>query len=280
MAPAHSLFAVPKAFVGEAERIQRNALRSWAGLRDVELLLLGDSAGVAEAASVFGAAHIPSVAMSEAGAPLVSDVFAQAACWAGTGSLVYVNADILLPPHAGEIIASVRQVLPTALCVGQCVNADVRGDLDGWDAGIARGATLRGPGGIDYLAYVPSVFAEVPAFSLGRAYYDNWLIWHAYRARVPIVDLTEVLRAIHQNHDYGHVAGGRPESYEGVDARRNLALAGGRLHLFNIDDATHRMTPNGLRRNVLSPLRTFPPARWLALEPGRIKRVLEGLAGR
>jgi hypothetical protein len=277
MAPAHSLFAVPKAFVGDARRIQLNAIRSWCKLQDVELLLLGDSPGVADVAATFGATHIPSIAVSDAGAPLVSDVFARAAGWAAARSLIYVNADILLPPETAAVIARVRRMLPTALCIGQCVNADVDADLDGWEADIARGAPLRGAGGIDYLAFVPSVFAEVPPFSLGRAYYDNWLLWHAYRAGVPIVDLTEVVPAIHQNHEYGHVAGGRSESYEGVDAQRNLALAGGRLHLFNIDDATHRMTPKGLRRNLLSPLRTFPPARWLALEPGRIRRSIEGL---
>jgi hypothetical protein len=276
MAPAHSLFAVPKAFTAAVGRIQRNALRSWLQLYEVEVLLLGDEPGVADAAAEFGAAHSSSVATSPTGAPVVSDVFAQAARWASTESLVYVNADILLPPDAGEIIARVRGESPTALCVGQCLNADVEDELAGWDATVAHTGSLRGPGGIDYLAYVPSVFAEIPPFSLGRAYFDNWLLWHAHRRRIPIVDLTGVLPAVHQNHDYGHVSGGRSESYEGADALKNLALAGGRMHLFNIDDASHRMTARGLRRNTLSPLRTFPPARWLALETGRLKRAITG----
>jgi hypothetical protein len=278
--PSHSLFALPKAFVGQTATIQRSALRSWLAIPGVEVLLLGDDEGVSDVATDFGVSHIASVARSRAGAPLVSDVFEKAASWATSDSLIYVNADVLLPPFSGASIVDVRHRLAGALCVGQCRNVDVDRELAGWYKDLASSGRLRGPGGIDYLGFVRGTFESIPPFALGRAYYDNWLIWHAYRAGVPIVDLTEVLRAIHQNHDYGHVAGGRPESYEGVDARRNLALAGGRLHLFNIDDATHRMTPNGLRRNVLSPLRTFPPARWLALEPGRIKRALEGLAGR
>ncbi|MEN6424137.1 MAG: hypothetical protein ABFE13_02145, partial [Phycisphaerales bacterium] len=46
------------------------------------------------------------------------------------------------------------------------------------------------------------------------------------RRGVPVVDGTECITAVHQEHDYGHVAGGRNEAWYGEEARRNLSLAG------------------------------------------------------
>ena len=67
----------------------------------------------------------------------------------------------------------------------------------------------------------------MPPFALGRAFFDNWLIWDARRRGLPVVDLTEVVPALHQDHAYDHLEGGRRAAYAGEDARRNLELAGG-----------------------------------------------------
>ena len=37
---------------------------------------------------------------------------------------------------------------------------------------------------------------------IGRPGYDNWLIWRARRSRIPVIDATKELTAVHQNHDY------------------------------------------------------------------------------
>jgi hypothetical protein len=268
-----SLFAVPKAFDGHAGRIQRNALATWRSLPGVEILLLGGEKGVAAAAAASGAAHIPEIERTPSGAPRLDDVFRRAEARASSNALLYVNGDILLPENVVDCVEVVRRVLPDALCVGQCLNVDVAGDMDRFDPDLERSGVLRGVGGIDYLAFRRGTFPALPPFALGRAFYDNWLIWNARRRGIPVVDLTEVVHALHQNHDYDHLAGGRRSAYSGDDARRNLELAGGRLHLFNIDDATHRLTKTGrLRRNRLAPFRAAPPLRLAALLIGRLER--------
>ncbi len=59
-----------------------------------------------------------------------------------------------------------------------------------------------------------------------------------------VVDASEAVMAVHQNHDYGY----HPAGKAGVWTRcleRNYELAGGRWHLRTIDDATHLLGPSG-----------------------------------
>jgi hypothetical protein len=67
------------------------------------------------------------------------------------------------------------------------------------------------------------------------------------------VDATPVVTAIHQNHDYGHVAGGALEAWSGPEATRNFELAGGAANLRFISDATHVLTPRRLLPAVKRP---------------------------
>ena len=275
-----TLFSVPKPFVGRIATLQSNALATWRQLGPgIEILLFGSEAGIAEAARAAGAVHVPELARNESGTPLVNDLFAQAQARAQYDELCYVNGDILLPPSLTVAIARVRQTTTSALVVGQCRNLDVDRALSAWDEALERAvgeAPLRGAGGIDYLVFRRGLFDSLPPFALGRAGFDNWLIWYARRRGVPVVDVTAVVSAIHQNHEYEHVEGGRDEAYFGSEAWRNHELAGGELHLFNIDDASHRLTEGALRRNRLAPLRTFPPFRWVALRMGELERWLRG----
>jgi hypothetical protein len=271
-----SIFAVPKAFAGGTERIQRNALATWSLLRRVEILLLGNEVGVLEAATAINAAHIPDLATTPSGAPLLDDVFRRAEAWASSDELLYANADILLPENIVDAVSSVRRSLPGVVCVGQCLNVDVATDVHRFDPALADRGVVRGPGGIDYIAFTRGTFLNLAGFALGRAFFDNWLLWDARRRGLPVVDMTEVVAALHQNHDYGHVEGGQRGAYGGEDALRNLELAGGRSHLFNIDDATHRLTRRGLRRNLSAPVRAVPPLRRAALLYGDVDRRLRG----
>jgi hypothetical protein len=275
-----TLFTVPKPFVGPVAVQQENALSSWRALApSVQVIVFGAEPGAAEAASATGALHVPEIARSERGTPLVNDLFRRAQELAANETLCFVNADIILPPAFAEAVAIALARLHGAIAVGQCRNVDVGFRVDGWTAEFeaeAVGAPLRGPGGIDYIVFPRGAFSTFPPFRLGRANFDNWLLWDARRRGRPVVDLTQMVPAVHQSHEYEHVEGGRAEAYFGAEARHNYDLAGGRLHLFNIDDSTHRLTARGVRRNLLAPLRTTPPLRWLVLAAGRMARLARG----
>jgi len=74
-----TLFTIPKPFSGAAAIAQDNAIESWQRVApDVEILLFGDEAGIAEAAVRHGVGHVAQIRRNEHGTPLLDDAFATA----------------------------------------------------------------------------------------------------------------------------------------------------------------------------------------------------------
>jgi hypothetical protein len=64
-----------------------------------------------------------------------------------------------------------------------------------------------------------------------------------------VIDITPSVTAIHQNHDYGHVAQALGSDWEGPEAGRNRSLAEGiDRYTHNPYNATHVLAPDGLHR--------------------------------
>lgn len=254
-----TLFALPKPFRGHIATIQRNAIGSWVRLHQAcEVLLFGDAEGTGEVAKEFGLRHFPSVAGNEFGTPLLSNVFMKAEGAAQHDLLCYVNCDIILTSDFLVAVERVRQSCRRFLMVGECRNLEMGGvlsfDQPGWQEGLKRRALehgkSRGLSAIDYFVFPRQLYGVIPPFALGRAYFDNWLIWKARALGAAVVDATRTVVAIHQHHDYSHVAGGRQYVLEGKEAQRNLQLAGGLRHRYWICDATHVLTPETLKLNL------------------------------
>src|SRR5512139_4033714 len=101
--PLITLFSAPKPFTNpHIATIQRNAIRSWTLLPDVEVILLGEETGLAEAAHELGVKHLPNVARNEAGTPLISSMFQWAREYSDNQLLCIINADIILFPDFVE----------------------------------------------------------------------------------------------------------------------------------------------------------------------------------
>lgn len=269
-----TIFSLPKPFRGHIADIQHNAIASWKALGAAcQIVLMGDDEGVAEAAAEHGVAHVEAIARSPEGTPLLSDAFAQAQRRAEHPRVCYVNADIILLP---ELLRAVEQVrLDRYLLVGRRTDVDVEGRRDaeaGWlDAVRAHaGATgkLHSVSGIDFFVFPRGQLRDMPPFPVGRPLWDNWMIF-SHRARlVPVVDLTEAVPTLHQNHGYGHVAGGLEAVWNGPEAQRNWAMLGPDFYPFTIADATRVLRAGRLRPNV-SRERLIRHAKvWPALVPG------------
>lgn len=244
-----SFFTVPKPFEGHVGLIQRNAIGSWlAACPGAEVILLGDEPGTRETAASFGAEHVPVIERTPLGAPRVDDVFARAASRARHQILGFINADIVF---RGEL-ARLPSLAAPFLVVGECVDMDVRDPLGFedplWRSRLPAEGRSRGPLALDYFFFTPGAFGTIPPFALGRARYDNWLVWRALDRGIDVVDATDTLAAVHQRHDYAHLRGGRSEAYRGADAKRNQSLAGAWcwIHVYGVLDATRRLTPDGL----------------------------------
>jgi len=284
-----TLFSIPKPFQGHTGVIQRNALRSWALLQPTcEIVLLGDDAGVAEAAKECGAVHVPHVAKNEHGTPLISDLFAQAQARGRHERLCYVNADIILMSDFARAMARVAQSGAPSVAVGCRWDCDIQEPLEfgaDWEEKLRSEARSRGKRQrdwlIDYFCFTRGVWGEIPPFAVGRTVWDNWLLYRTRAAGARLVDVTPVVVAVHQNHDYGHIKSSAQGAYNGPEAERNLELAGGEAHCFSIKDATHVLTLQGLRRALdrdqfrryLSRVPTLHPNwRWMARTTDRYFR--------
>jgi hypothetical protein len=246
-----TLFAIPKAFEGDAAMIQRNALESWRRLgSEVGVVLVGDDEGVADAAAEIGARHVGGVETTEYGTPLLSSAFALAREAAETRVLAYVNADILLVRDFPTAIRRIR--FDRFLCLGRRWNVEVRGPIDfagpyeeRLRALVEELGRLASPDAIDYFVFDrEGPLADLPRFAVGRPGWDNWMIYRARSLGIPVVDATRSITAIHQQHGYEHVPEGSGTLWYGPEAKANFELIRG-LERFQTRHATHVLTRLG-----------------------------------
>lgn len=253
-----TIFSIPKAFKGHTGVIQRNAIESWTHLRPrPEIILLGSDAGTAEVASELGLRHAPQIACSDHGTPLLSDIFCQAETRATSDWLCYVNADIMLLSDFAAAFEEARRQIPKFLLISKRIdldNPEAMAFEPGWESSLKTRRDTTGVGGhysaIDVFVFPKGTYAHVPDFAIGRLWFDQWLIKAVRQQNVPVVDASLVAPVLHQNHDYGHVAGGKEQVWRGKEAERNLQLYGGVEHAYTLLDVTHELTPDGSIRRV------------------------------
>ena len=244
-----TLFTAPKPFTNpHIALIQRNALRSWQALGpEVEVVLIGQEEGLADAAAELGFAHRSDVARNALGTPLVSAIFELGRSFSQSPLLAYVNADIILLSDFVQAARAVSAACERFLIVGQRWDLEVTKELSftpGWEAVLRAHLQSEGKrhlrAGSDYFIFPRKCFEHIPDFSIGRAGWDNWMIYEARRQSWAVVDATPDVDIIHQNHDYSHLPNSQPH-YRLPETGENIRLAGGRRVLFNLDDATHQL---------------------------------------
>lgn len=251
-----TLFAIPKPFAGHIGVIQRNAIKSWTLLRpQCEIILFGDDEGTGGVAREFGVRHVPRVARNAAGTPLLNDIFEKAQNLGAHDLCCFVNSDIILMNDFMEAAQRVAGWQDHFLMVGRRWDLHVNELLDfgpAWReelrAHAARQGQLHSPAGIDYFVFRRGVLGDIPPFAIGRPGYDNWLLYRARSRGTSLIDATQIVMAVHQNHAYAHHPDGRPGIRKGSEAKRNFELAGNSSHIFTLMDATHVLTSEGPKR--------------------------------
>jgi hypothetical protein len=255
-----TVFSIPKPFVGHIGVIQRNALGSWMRLgRDIQVILIGNERGIAEAAREAGAEHIPDVGRTKYGTPLVSSAFSTAARAARHRLLCYVNGDIMFTDELTRAVGSIRK--RDFLMVGRRWNVDI---TDAWNFSDPQwgkkllmfthnSGTLYQYDAIDYFVFPrDSELINLPPFAIGRPRWDNYFLFRCRQLGYPLIDATCVVTAVHQNHNYAHVPGGTgpPHLSFSPEGDANIKLLGDERRRFDIFDATHKLTKSGLQRTT------------------------------
>ena len=249
-----TIFSAPKPFTNpHIATIQRNAIQSWTLLPDVDVILLGEETGLAEAARDLGVKHLPNVARNESGTPLISSMFQLARENSTSELLCIINADMLLLPDFVEAARQVSRLRKRFVSMSQRWDLDVTEPLDfssGWEDRLR--STVRGRGelhrpmGSDFFLFPRFSFLDMPAFAIGRAGWDNWMIYKSRREGWATVDVTPSVMIVHQNHDYSHLPGGQPH-YKHPETDVNIQLAGGReITRFTLLDVNCRLADGKL----------------------------------
>jgi hypothetical protein len=273
-----TVFSAPKSFTDpHIATIQRNAIQSWLRLgEEVEVILVGCEPGLAEIAEELGVRIFPEVARNEQGTPLVSSIFSLARQNSQSPLLTFVNGDILLLPDLPGVTRSVASQLENFLIVGQRWDLTIQEPLDfsqGWERRLQAMIETHGRphllAGSDFFIFPRHVFWEIPDFAIGRAGWDNWMIYHARMQGWPVVDATPSLTVIHQDHDYSHLPNGKPH-YDLEESNLNMALAGGSAHMYYILDSDRELRHGKIRPPRLTSLRLLRKIElWLTPKDGR-----------
>ena len=252
-----SIFAVPKPFAGHVAVIQRNAIESWKRIDpSIEIILLGDEQGTRETAETLGACHVAVLERNALGTPLLSSIFAEGEKAASNDVVCYANSDIIfLPGLLTALDTLLQQGLSRFLMVGSRWDVNVTEPIDFGTDWVTRLWTLvseesRFYVGFDYFIYPKGVLGSLPPFAIGRGYWDRWLLYHAYKSGVDLVDATTTITPVHQNHKNPHHPTGKKGIFYGEEAHLNKRLAGVGAE-FETRAANWRLADGRLRRLTL-----------------------------
>jgi hypothetical protein len=254
-----TLFSTPKPFEGHIDVIQRNALRSWLEIHpDVEILLFGDDTGAAEVCRELGIGHVPNVRKNRYGTKYLASIYDQAQALARHDLVCHANCDIVFLDDFSYAVERVTQMPEPFLLAGRRWDVDIREPLpfeklawrDGVREVVTRTGKQRPSEWIDYFVFRKGLFhQQIPEFVIGRPGWDNWLLWYARHSGAKLIDATQVIRAVHQNHDYGYHPQGEKGVWEGEEAQENYKLLDGHRKFRTLDNATHLLKPDGLHWN-------------------------------
>ena len=261
--PLITLFSAPKPFTDpHIATIQRNAVKSWTLLPNVEVILLGEEIGLTEAARELGVKHISNVERNENDTPLISSMFRLAREHSPSDLLSIINADMILLHDFVEAAHNSSLLRNKFVLLSQRWDLDITQPLEfteGWQerlrSTVDRQGSLHRPAGSDFFLFPRSMYVDIPNFAIGRAGWDNWMIYKARKEKWTVIDCTPSVVIIHQNHDYSHLPGGKPH-YEHPDTNENIRLAGGEANIrYTILDATHQLAGGKLVRPKLTYMR-------------------------
>ncbi len=249
-----TVFTTAKPFVGQMKINQINAIKSWKQLApDIEILLFGQGEGYIEAVRELDLDWIEQVAMSDFGTPMVDSMFELVKYQGRYLTRMYINCDIVLTSDFSSILTVLGK--RDFLAVGQRWDVKLDEEIDfsksDWkqslQSRVLQSGTLHPPLGSDYFLYRGDIWDRLPKLVVGRGGYDNYLIYYCRSRGIPVVDLTESIMAIHQNHDYAHHPAGNDGVFSGPEAQSNYQVD--KIFHFTPVDADFRMIGGKFKRN-------------------------------
>ncbi len=248
-----TFFSAPKPFTDpHIAIIQRNAIKSWTQLPNVEVFLMGKDDGLVEESQELGVRYMSNVTYNINGTPLISSMFQLARDNSKSALLCIINTDMILIPDFLEAVKQAAKLKEKFVLLSQRWDLDVSQPIEftkGWEEDLRSTVfdhgNLHRPAGSDFFLFPKSCYTNIPDFAIGRAGWDNWMIYKAHQEKWPVIDCTPSVMIVHQNHDYHHLPDGKSH-YSHPETDENVRLAGGQAAVrYTILDATVQLK-NGI----------------------------------
>ncbi len=254
----------PKPFIGHAGIIQRNAILSWLAVHpEAEVIIYGDSKGTADVCCEMGVHHVANISCSPSGIPYFNSIVNHASTYGRHDVQCYINCDILMTKWVTNVtkLLSFQQYLVIGQRINLADGIEYSMPSANWKEDIIKfieteKAYLEDASGMDYFIFPRGLWKDLPSLVIGRGGYDAALLAFCLRRKIPLINATLALQALHQFHDYSHVIGGKNTVFNGVDVHENIRVHNIKHSRPNSADAqwliiNNSLVPNNMQRDWL-----------------------------
>ncbi|OGK06129.1 MAG: hypothetical protein A2W80_15130 [Candidatus Riflebacteria bacterium GWC2_50_8] len=190
---------------------------------------------------------------------MVESLFEKAQKAATHRFLCYVNADIILLNDMMEAVNFLNKLSQPFLGVGQRKDVEVSAEFlrrfaSGQENAIREyvdsHGILAGLEAMDYFIFPRGFYRGLEPYLIGRMIWDWRLVQYALEKKALVIDLTDAVTAIHQNHS---TLDRNQDPIFKEEVHWNLSLY--RLPCVTLQDVTHRLQSGSLEKVWFSKLK-------------------------
>lgn len=227
-----TIFTTTKPMEGRNKINQANAIGSWLVMPQGPQVIVFAEEKERHIFEEMGALVITSHRCNDRGTPFLDSMFTLAEANAQYPYLMYNNADVMLFSGIFKATRMAAEYKSEFLIIGQCTDIEWQSKMDFsnpmWEIGLrdyaARTGVLAAPTGKDYFIFARPFRVKMAPLVVGRLAWDTWLVREAHRVRLPLMDATSIILALHIEHDFDHLPGGLEEYAMGPGCRWNYEI--------------------------------------------------------
>jgi hypothetical protein len=234
-----TIFTCPKPFVDEKITIiQSNAINSWKKLYPkVQIIIIGNDKSVERFAKTNHLEYTDDLKTDRYGTPFVNSIFKLASKKAKYKTLAYINTDIILFNDFSIAVEKINILKKeflllarrTDLAVNKLINFNVKNSVDNFMKFVKSEGKIHDYRGVDIFVFTKGLWRSIPNFVVGRTSYDLWFIHEALSITPNVIDATNVILSVHQNHDYSAVQQSQIGKEYLIQRSKNEQLALGKM---------------------------------------------------